>query len=966
MLRLTTFGGLSIDGAEQPLTGAAIQRRRLALLAVAAAAGPQGISRDKLIGLFWSEVPEDRARHALAQALYALRRALGVEELFLGAPAIRLNTDVVSADCLEFKQALAAGERERAIALYAGPFLDGVYLDDTPGFATWAEGERDRFARAYADVLESSASDAEARGDLAGAVGLWRKLVAADPLAARPALGLMGALVAAGDPAAAVRHARVHEEMVRSELEVSPSPEVAAFAQRLRSDLPPAPRPEPLQKPATSVVNDSADLIDRPDTSAHFHTRSPRRHPRLMLALVGSAAFLAVLAMLASLAPMTGTAAMATDRDSNLVAVFPFHVRGDSTSDLREGMVDLLSAALDGAGDLKVVEPRAMLSRVSRTDEWSGDPARAASIAASFGSGVFILGDVTPLGPNIQVGATLYDAMKPDVPIARASESGATEETLDIVDRIAATLLARRLSKPGERLARVAAVTTSSLPALKAYLAGERELRARRYAAAGDAFRAAVAHDTTFALAFYRLSIAADWMGNQPLADSAAALAQRYAHRLSLYDRALVEAALAWRRLDFDEAERRYKAILLHSPNDVETWYQLGEMYFHNNTARGLPFLDARVPFERALALEPNNKDALLHLMRIASWEQRWDTLATILERVDPAKEDAALSPYRALAARDEGALERAVATIGVFDVHALYTNVYRLAVYTRRLDIAERAALPLTSTERPARERAVGFRALAHLSATQGKWRASRAYADSLQRLAPHFGLDTRARLATLSAFPYTRTELLSLRDSLLRWRGVPPDSTELLGYGRFAAREYALRLTALAGLLSARANDIEGVRAAAGALKSDRTPGPREWQQYKRDRGAMLQAVLLRADGRPGSGVAALMPVRPPDGWGSRGEERMLAAELYRDSGRLEDAVRWFASFEHMGVEDLPWAAPAHFARGELLERLGRNADAAADYERVAELWRDSDEESRPTLLQARQRAARLRSTR
>ncbi len=67
---LKTFGGLSIvapDGTSP--SGAAAQRRRLALLAVLAASGESGVTREKLIGLFWPDTDEARARAALAQAL---------------------------------------------------------------------------------------------------------------------------------------------------------------------------------------------------------------------------------------------------------------------------------------------------------------------------------------------------------------------------------------------------------------------------------------------------------------------------------------------------------------------------------------------------------------------------------------------------------------------------------------------------------------------------------------------------------------------------------------------------------------------------------------------------------------------------------------------------------------------------------------------------------------------------------
>ena len=92
MLRLKTFGGLSLQSDEGvPLGGAAAQRRRMCVLAVLAVARERGVTRDKLIGLLWPEVDEARARSALSQALYALRRDSGEDELVTGYDRLSLN-----------------------------------------------------------------------------------------------------------------------------------------------------------------------------------------------------------------------------------------------------------------------------------------------------------------------------------------------------------------------------------------------------------------------------------------------------------------------------------------------------------------------------------------------------------------------------------------------------------------------------------------------------------------------------------------------------------------------------------------------------------------------------------------------------------------------------------------------------------------------------------------------------------
>src|SRR6058998_3940369 len=95
--RLRTFGGLSLTGESGPVTGAATQRRKLALLAVLATEGERGVSRDRLLTLFWSESDAEHARHALTQGGEGLRKsvprvlgvALGPEQ---GEQAIAADT----------------------------------------------------------------------------------------------------------------------------------------------------------------------------------------------------------------------------------------------------------------------------------------------------------------------------------------------------------------------------------------------------------------------------------------------------------------------------------------------------------------------------------------------------------------------------------------------------------------------------------------------------------------------------------------------------------------------------------------------------------------------------------------------------------------------------------------------------------------------------------------------------------
>ena len=146
-LRLRTLGGLAVERNPPLGPGAAAQRRPLALLALLAAASERGVSRDKLLACLWPESSQEKARHLLTQTLYALRRDLHAQGLFLGSNELKLNPRVLSTDVQEFEAALTQGELERAVALYHGPFLDGFFLSGAPEFERWTDGERARLAQ---------------------------------------------------------------------------------------------------------------------------------------------------------------------------------------------------------------------------------------------------------------------------------------------------------------------------------------------------------------------------------------------------------------------------------------------------------------------------------------------------------------------------------------------------------------------------------------------------------------------------------------------------------------------------------------------------------------------------------------------------------------------------------------------------------------------------------------------------
>jgi TolB-like protein/DNA-binding SARP family transcriptional activator/Flp pilus assembly protein TadD len=236
MFRLELFGSPSLAGEDGAwLTGRAVQRHRIALLALLSRAPAQRLSRDRLIAYLWPESGAEPGRNLLKVSTYVLRRVLGEGALQSAGDDVRLNTEVVQTDVVDFEAALRRADHALVVSLYRGPFLDGFYLSEAPDFEHWADRERELLARGYGQATQALAVAAEAEGDSSKAAEWWKALAAHDPYDSRVALRLMQALEASGNRAGALQHAATHQRLLQEEFGMDSAPEIAALAERLRS-----------------------------------------------------------------------------------------------------------------------------------------------------------------------------------------------------------------------------------------------------------------------------------------------------------------------------------------------------------------------------------------------------------------------------------------------------------------------------------------------------------------------------------------------------------------------------------------------------------------------------------------------------------------------------------------------------------------------------------------------------------
>ncbi|MDP9349615.1 MAG: tetratricopeptide repeat protein, partial [Gemmatimonadota bacterium] len=755
--------------------------------------------------------------------------------------------------------------------------------------------------------------------------------------------------------AEAIRFKQEHDDPGEAALPVqeSASPRIASPPPIIPS-LPAAPGPETDDAPIREPERQAVPVPSGP------HTTWRRR--------VALAAFLVLSVLLGGWWATRPTGRGPASDETARVAILPFSVRGESEwAYLSEGMADLLSAKLHGAGSLRTVDPRAVLGLL----EVKGgivDPARGRRYAERFDADLFLIGSVVSEGTRLQLRAALYDAGREGrEPLADVMVEGPPGELPNLVDALAMRLLAERMQGPGARLDRLAASTTPSLPALRAYLQGESELRAGHPDEAKDAFEEAVTLDSTFALAWYRLSTTVASSGWRT--GLAAERALRYADRLPLHERLLLRAwHVSW-NFRYPEAEKLYRAAVAARPHDVEAWTQLARVLFHGGPPRGRPAVESRATWERVLALDPENPTALRYLARIAARERRLAALESLAARGlagAGANEAIHLHGLRGVLLGDRGATEQAVAKLAVEDDLGVWLTAWRLLEDTEDPVRARPLLLPLTDVVRSERLRASGYIVLAHAELARGRWRTARVNLDTAERLDASMALQARVLFSALPFLPVPRAEVERVRGVLLRrTAGVPdspPGARAALESSRPARPE--LRLHQL-GVLEARlgnmgraleyAREIERV----GTLPPDaRMPassiadGVRAQVAWLggpvADRLAVLDRAWREHNPKPEVFPYVFTPAHP----------RFLRAELLRGAGQHREALRWYQSVLEDFDSGIVYAAPVHLHTAEILDRLGRRAEAVQHYRRFVELWREADPELQPLVARARKR--------
>jgi TolB-like protein len=256
------------------------------------------------------------------------------------------------------------------------------------------------------------------------------------------------------------------------------------------------------------------------------------------------------------------------------IAVLPFENRSRAADDVFfvDGIHDDILTQLSKVSALRVIS-RTSVERFRKSD------LSMQEIAKQLGVRSILEGGVQRSGDRVRINVQLVDAPT-DAPVwAETYDRELIAPNIFAIQSELATAIAGELKAsltPAEQ-ARASVIPTQSLEAWEAYQRGRQRLATRNTAAIRDAeghFRKAIAHDSTFALAWDGLAdtlVLQAYYGSRPknerLTDAEQAVTRALTLEQNLAEGWASAGVIAYQRLDLEHAEQMLRGAIALNPN---------------------------------------------------------------------------------------------------------------------------------------------------------------------------------------------------------------------------------------------------------------------------------------------------------------------------------------------------------------------------------------------------------------
>jgi len=607
-------------------------------------------------------------------------------------------------------------------------------------------------------------------------------------------------------------------------------------------------------------------------------------------------------------------------------------------------LMGLITTDLTESGGLNVVSTSKVLASYKGAGgnlEGAFDASLAAETAKRAGARTMLAGHVIRSGDKLLLAAELVDVETGSTLGSLKREATSSAELFRLAGAMA-TDVRNRVGLPrkasGVGAFDLAESLTDSPEAYRQFVAGEVALHQQNFGEAVNRFRLAIKQDSTFALAWYRLSMALGWQGDQVASLTASDQALRYLDKLPQRWQVLFKAGNDIKLGNVDAGYAALSELITTGATDMpDAYYRLGEIASHNS--RYGDAQKARAYFEKALEIDPAFQVVFSHLIDDYLVAGDVDAAERLIARYgegDPLSIVGAKNQLLHHQQEYEEVITRVEEQMLRGNMRGWGYLAYALAEHRGEWDRALALADDAIRREvQEMRSSAIAYRASIHCA--RGRFRA--AIADYCEAAAWYASAGDAAVATEANWYHLDRANLLVLTGDV---EGALAAIREAKKNDRFEPRPY-FEL----GQLLLDAGRRDEADAAFNELRVMSAESFSPWAQYWLH---VFEADMHRADG---NSERALSELEKASGLRWRGSHDRAEAEFIVRARVLEDrgdrsgaiaAYRGVLKPPHWGLWS-PRMIAVHYDLGRLLEEEGDVTAAREHYATYVDCWGNAD---------------------
>jgi serine/threonine protein kinase/tetratricopeptide (TPR) repeat protein len=279
------------------------------------------------------------------------------------------------------------------------------------------------------------------------------------------------------------------------------------------------------------------------------------------------------------------------------------------------GLSGMLITALEQSNRLAVLTRSRMfdvLKQLGEGDVDFIDEQLGTEICKQANIQVLAIASIRKLGNRYAIDLKVLDPLKDEYLFTAKEEGEGQESVFSMIDKLAEITRAEMKEKAEQIHAarqNVADAVTTNLEAYHHYFKGEELISHVKFRESEDEFRKAIAIDTSFALAYYRLAYAIVWWGSER-AKEPIRKAMQFIQNVPEKERYYIQSMNEVIEGNIDQALKTYKKLLVIYPDEKEALYQLGDWSFHKTD-----YETAIEYLEKVLTMDPLFERAYQHII---------------------------------------------------------------------------------------------------------------------------------------------------------------------------------------------------------------------------------------------------------------------------------------------------------------------------------------------------------------